>query len=193
MTTLLIAGGRLEYDMRRDEEAARVKRIEAAKPQVKLQVKSEVKSEVKPQAEVETVAVVETVKVTSEDAGTALLLTANTRQKAPTPKPVAPAPAPAPAPTPAATTWTLTAYCSCVQCCGKSDGITASGAKATAGRTVAVPSSIPFGTVVVINGHEYVAEDRGGGIKGNKLDIYFDSHEAALQFGRQTTTDVIIK
>lgn len=39
--------------------------------------------------------------VDQEDAGTALLLTANTRQKAPAPKPVAPAPAPAPAPKPA--------------------------------------------------------------------------------------------
>ena len=80
-------------------------------------------------------------------------------------------------------TYQLTAYCSCSKCCGKSDGITASGVKATAGRTVAVDSSIPFGTKLIINGHEYVAEDRGGGIKGKRIDIYFDSHQEALNFG----------
>lgn len=80
-------------------------------------------------------------------------------------------------------TYQLTAYCSCVKCCGKSDGITASGVRATAGRTVAVDSSIPFGTKLIINGHEYVAEDRGGGIKGKRIDVYFDSHQEALNFG----------
>ena len=59
-----------------------------------------------------------------------------------------------------------TAYCACEYCCGKTDGITASGTKATAGRTIAADPSLPFGTVVVIDGHEYVVEDRGGGVKG---------------------------
>ncbi|MEI3219112.1 MAG: 3D domain-containing protein [Lachnoclostridium sp.] len=41
------------------------------------------------------------------------------------------------------------------------------------GRTIAVDASvIPYGSVVVINGHAYVAEDCGGAIKGNKIDIY---------------------
>lgn len=80
-------------------------------------------------------------------------------------------------------TYQLTAYCPCEKCCGKSDGITASGVKATAGRTVAVDSSIPFGAKLIINGHEYVAEDCGGGIKGKRIDIYFDSHQEALNFG----------
>ena len=85
-----------------------------------------------------------------------------------------------------------TAYCSCVKCCGKSDGITATGTKATAGRTIAVdPAVIPYGTEVVINGHTYVAEDCGGAINGNDIDIYFESHDAALQFGRQTLTAYI--
>lgn len=87
---------------------------------------------------------------------------------------------------------TATAYCPCVKCCGKSDGITATGTKATAGRTIAVdPAVIPYGTEVVINGHTYVAEDCGGAINGNDIDIYFDSHDAALQFGRQTLTAYI--
>lgn len=77
----------------------------------------------------------------------------------------------------------ITAYCSCSKCCGKSDGITASGAKATAGRTIAAPFTFKFGTKLIINGHEYIVEDRGGAIKGNRIDIYFDSHQEALSFG----------
>jgi 3D (Asp-Asp-Asp) domain-containing protein len=79
-----------------------------------------------------------------------------------------------------------TAYCSCVKCCGKSDGITASGKKAKANHTIAVDKSvIPLGTHIIYNGIEYVAEDTGGAIKGNRIDIYFDSHEEALKWGRQ--------
>jgi 3D (Asp-Asp-Asp) domain-containing protein len=79
-----------------------------------------------------------------------------------------------------------TAYCSCVKCCGKSDGITASGKKAKANHTIAVDKRIiPLGTVVLINGKQYVAEDTGSAIKGNRIDIYFDSHEQALKWGRQ--------
>ena len=80
----------------------------------------------------------------------------------------------------------LTAYCACSKCCGKSDGITASGTKAKQGRTIAVdPKQIPYGTKVVINGHTYVAEDCGGGIKQNRIDVFFNSHKDALNFGVQ--------
>lgn len=83
-------------------------------------------------------------------------------------------------------TVTATAYCSCEMCCGKTDGITATGTKATAGRTIAAdPSVIPYGTEVIINGNTYVVEDCGAGVKGNCIDIYFDSHAEALAFGRQ--------
>lgn len=82
--------------------------------------------------------------------------------------------------------FTLTAYCPCVECCGKDDGITATGTKATAGRTIAVdPYVIPYGTEVIINGHSYIAEDCGGAIVGKKVDIFFDTHEEAQQFGVQ--------
>ena len=78
----------------------------------------------------------------------------------------------------------LTGYCACEYCCGKTDGITATGTVATAGRTIAVdPSIIPYGSIVKINNIEYVAEDCGGAIKDNKVDIFFDSHEEALQWG----------
>lgn len=77
------------------------------------------------------------------------------------------------------------AYCPCTSCCGAyASGITATGTTATAGRTIAVdPSVIPLGSKVVIDGHTYVAEDTGGGIKGNKIDIFMDSHREALNFG----------
>ena len=83
-------------------------------------------------------------------------------------------------------TFKLTAYCACSKCCGKSDGITASGTKAKQGRTIAVdPKQIPYGTKVVINGHTYVAEDCGGGIGKNRIDVFFNSHKEALKFGVQ--------
>ena len=82
--------------------------------------------------------------------------------------------------------YKLTAYCPCLYCCGNTDGITASGIKATAGRTIAVdPSVIPYGTEVVINGHTYIAEDCGGAVKGNTIDIFFDTHQEAVLFGVQ--------
>ena len=65
---------------------------------------------------------------------------------------------------------------------------TASGSIPTSGRTIATDTKvIPFGTSIIINGHEYVAEDRGGAIKGSRIDIFFDSHQEALNFGRQKT------
>lgn len=89
---------------------------------------------------------------------------------------------------------TVTAYCPCIKCCNKTDGITASGTKAKQGRTVAVdPRYIPYGTKIIIDGHIYISEDCGGAIKGsNRLDIFFDSHEEALEFGRQTKTVKVI-
>ena len=76
----------------------------------------------------------------------------------------------------------LTAYCPCVKCCGKSDGITASGTKATAGRTVAM-GGVPLGTKISINGKVYTVEDRGT-VYGH-VDIFFNSHSEALQFGKR--------
>lgn len=81
-------------------------------------------------------------------------------------------------------TFKVTAYCGCSACCGKSNGITASGTKATEGRTIAADTSkYPFGTELVIDGKTYVVEDRGGAISGNRIDIYFNSHSDALQWG----------
>lgn len=82
--------------------------------------------------------------------------------------------------------YKITAYCPCAKCCGKSDGITSTGVLARQGRTIAVdPQKIAYGDRVIINGHTYTAEDCGGAIKGNRIDVYFDSHEDALEFGVQ--------
>lgn len=81
------------------------------------------------------------------------------------------------------TTFKITAYCPCAKCCGKASGRTAAGTKATAGRTVAASSQFAFGTKLNIGGHTYVVEDRGGAVKGNKIDIFVNSHAEALQWG----------
>ena len=54
--------------------------------------------------------------------------------------------------------------------------MTSTGVKAKSNRTIAVdPDVIPYGSIVKFNGNEYVAEDCGGAIKGNKIDVYTDS------------------
>lgn len=90
----------------------------------------------------------------------------------------------------------VTAYCSCVRCCsvwaknrpvdenGKEIVYTASGERAEAGKTIAVDTSvIPFGTEVKIGDVIYTAQDTGSAVKGNVIDIYFDSHEDAVKHG----------
>ncbi len=79
--------------------------------------------------------------------------------------------------------YKVTAYCACMKCCGKTNGITASGTHATANRTIATPSTFKFGTKVLINGTTYTVEDRGGAIQGNRIDIYMNTHSEALAFG----------
>lgn len=62
---------------------------------------------------------------------------------------------------------------------------TATGTEPKAGRTIAVdPNVIPLGSHVLIDGHEYVAEDTGGAVKENIIDIFVDSEEEAIEKGR---------
>ena len=91
------------------------------------------------------------------------------------------------------TTYKITAYCPCSKCCGKTNGITASGTKATAGRTVAASSKFAFGTKLNIGGHIYTVEDRGGAIKGNKIDIFVSTHAQALQWGVRYLTVYVVQ
>lgn len=83
--------------------------------------------------------------------------------------------------------FTVTAYCPCEKCCGAyANGYAATGEKATQGVTVAAdPSVLPMGTEIELDGHTYTVQDTGGAIAGNRLDLYFDSHEDALRWGVQ--------
>lgn len=84
---------------------------------------------------------------------------------------------------------TITHYCNCSACCGQwAGGGTASGTTPTAGRTVA--ADLPFGTRLLINGKEYIVEDRG--VSGCWVDIYCDSHAEALARGMYQTEVYII-
>ena len=90
--------------------------------------------------------------------------------------------------------FTITAYCSCKKCCGKYSpevtgrpSKTKSGTTPVQGRTIAVdPKVIPLGTKVIFNDHTYTAEDVGGAIKGNHIDLYFSNHSDAVAWGRKT-------
>ncbi len=112
----------------------------------------------------------------------------------------------------------LTAYCSCVACSGdfpgKIRGQTASGKMAQAGRTLAAPKDLPFGTeILVVEGDGKpgrlskgvvlgVVEDRGGAIRWRKgaktgqrvlhIDVFFDSHKEAREWGVKAATVQIV-
>lgn len=89
-------------------------------------------------------------------------------------------------------TVVATAYCPCDKCSDGYGRATATGKTATAGRTIAVdPKIIPYGSKVTINGNTYIAEDCGGGIKGAKVDIFFDTHAETLKWGKRTVTAII--
>ena len=112
-----------------------------------------------------------------------------------TPAPGAPPPATSPAPAPEVKTVKFTHYCNCKVCCGKSPGdaaygITADGSTAAAG-TLAAPKAYAFGTTVTWtdpkgNAHDGVIHDRGGAIKGNRIDIWVPTHAEALRLGTYT-------
>lgn len=87
----------------------------------------------------------------------------------------------------------VTAYCACPKCCGPhASGITASGLPVThnLGRFAAADSDVlPLGSSISVPGYDegrtIPVIDRGGAIKGNKLDVFFPTHERALQWGRR--------
>jgi len=89
-----------------------------------------------------------------------------------------------------------TAYCACEKCCGdyannrpldengKPIVYTASGKRAVPKYTIAMSSNYAFGTLVNIPGlGTCEVMDRGGAVNGNVIDIYFGSHEDALNWG----------
>ena len=54
------------------------------------------------------------------------------------------------------------------------------------------PKVIPFGSKLMINGVVYTAEDRGGGVRGNHIDIFFNTHGETLQPGTQNAEVCLI-
>jgi len=88
---------------------------------------------------------------------------------------------------------TVTAYCSCPKCCGpKARGLTASGRSIAynAGRFVAADTKLfKFGTQLQVpgyaSGESVEVIDRGSAIKGYHIDLFFPTHDAARQWGKQ--------
>lgn len=102
----------------------------------------------------------------------------------------------------------VTAYCPCGTCCGwtrdsygrpvyaygplkgrpKQVGICADGTRAGKGTIAADTRYYPFGTRMYVPGYGYgTVHDRGGAIKGgNHIDVFFPTHQQALQWGRKT-------
>lgn len=87
--------------------------------------------------------------------------------------------------------YRVSAYCPCEICCGRwADGVTASGHVIQPGdKFVASPKNVPFGTMFTVpgynNGKPVPASDRGGAIKGNRFDVFFPTHQEALNWGVQ--------
>ncbi len=83
------------------------------------------------------------------------------------------------------TVYTVTAYCPCAVCTGfYSGGPTASGAKPRHGVTIAAPRSIPFGTVLEIEGiGRRVVQDRAALAYDRRIDLFVRSHTEAKRFG----------
>ena len=95
------------------------------------------------------------------------------------------------------TVKTLNASAYTASTCGKSPsspgyGKTSSGAKASAWYTVAAGSAYPIGTVIYVpyfsnkpNGGWFVVQDRGGAISNNRIDIYMNTYNECISFGRR--------
>ena len=97
-------------------------------------------------------------------------------------------------------TYTITAYCACEKCCGKwatnrpldENGqpivIGAANVPLTSGYSVASP--LPMGTIVEFDDKQYEVQDRTAQFvveryNGKIIDVYFDSHEKAVEFAKQ--------
>lgn len=74
----------------------------------------------------------------------------------------------------------ITFYCHCATCNGRAGANCASGVQPTVNHTVA-NGALPFGTRLLIDGQEYVVEDRGVG--AFEIDIFVSSHDEALRRG----------
>lgn len=88
-------------------------------------------------------------------------------------------------------TMRATGYCAYAPGCGL---YTATGAVAKKGVVAVDKSVIPLGTKLYIPGYgEAIAADTGGAIKGDRIDLCFDSYDQAIQFGRNTMQVYILE
>ncbi len=82
-------------------------------------------------------------------------------------------------------TFTTTGYCNCEKCSG-GHNLTYSGTVPQADHTISADlDRLPLNTRVMINGIVYTVEDMGSGVDGNKIDVYYATHEEALAHGLQ--------
>ncbi|MEA4924477.1 MAG: 3D domain-containing protein [Syntrophomonadaceae bacterium] len=91
-------------------------------------------------------------------------------------------------------TMVATAYCGCYKCNYPYYGAPSYIGLPLAKGIVAVdPKVIPMGTKLYVEGYgEAIAADQGNAIKGNRIDLYFDSHQAALNYGMKTVKVTIL-
>ena len=89
----------------------------------------------------------------------------------------------------------LTAYCNCRECCGQwAGGPCFNEEMPKANYTIAVDTDvIPLNSFVTIEGvncidenNKFKAQDTGNWIRGKHIDVYFNNHQEALNFGRKT-------
>jgi len=88
-----------------------------------------------------------------------------------------------------------TAYCPCTKCCGpNAKGITAMGIPAKPGVIAVDPKVIPLGTRVYVDGYGYaLAADMGSAIKGNRIDVFYETHEEALRYGMRNVKVYVLE
>lgn len=90
--------------------------------------------------------------------------------------------------------FVITGYCNAS--CGKPINHSAYAIMANGERThegaIACPFWMPLGSSVFVKGRRLECKDRGGAIRGNRLDIWFPSCEEALEWGRRKLSAKII-
>lgn len=95
-------------------------------------------------------------------------------------------------------TMNSSAYSIDYACTGKTPGmadygITATGVRAHYGIAAVDPNVIPLGSKLYVEGYGYcLAADTGGAIKGNKIDLCFDSYGEAANYGRKNVTVYVL-
>lgn len=102
-------------------------------------------------------------------------------------------------------TVTATAYDLSFASCGKNPGdrgygITASGMYAQRGCVAVDPRVIPLGTRLYIEAPDgswtygnAIAADTGGAVKGNKIDLFMDTHSECINFGRRSAVVYVLE